>query len=610
MEPDLKNVKNAGSGESNKEEKKKIKASRESGEKVKTITEEDPNSKKMELPPTLMPKFPSEKIRKQHKSPPPKGTLAYEEYDPEEEERIDLIWDMSLEEVCESEEHSQYDDWLGPTSLDDQNSKLERPKLEPEQPEKLERPLARPQPPPPAIPVVKKISKQNTKDKKSGRITDRKIHKKKDAATQDDNKKSPEDKKKVVGTKKGSTEDASSDNLYNGKVPSGRKSKLQKKSTSQQPVQKTTRSHPSVYLQPTLARTDRSLKLPPADQKSVDERPRKATTKIVQPQQPCRGGPGQLQKHPSKVVQQPGAPGATPVASKPNQREQAEGLFKKIYKKKNSRAVSDCTVERMKEILTKSYVLPEYNPNDPIDFSPDLPKKLFDEETWKLRMSNKGAIRNDVFLNNRPFWLARDGTEQVPRVLIQMHRPLKQMHSGNPASIQPKLHRTDPFLDPKEDALERLKIVDKAIGVDPLEKEKEMKRLCANTFHGTLMFEVDQRQYDTEQQKKAEAEGLKLDPKRSKPNVKEKDQKSPFEEPRKVAFNVSDKCTLHVYSRKRRPLTNPGKSERFTEKKYTRGERKIRKKERKPAVPQLVPSTSSSTTTSATSSSCRETNML
>lgn len=71
----------------------------------------------MELPPTLMPKFPSEKIRKQHKSPPPKGTLAYEEYDPEEEERIDLIWDMSLEEVCESEEHSQYDDWLGPTSL-------------------------------------------------------------------------------------------------------------------------------------------------------------------------------------------------------------------------------------------------------------------------------------------------------------------------------------------------------------------------------------------------------------------------------------------------------------------------------------------------------------
>lgn len=118
--------------------------------------------------------------------------------------------------------------------------------------------------------------------------------------------------------------------------------------------QRTPGSHPSAYLQPTRARTERSLKLPPAEPKSVDERPRKPSTQILQPQQPNRGG--QVQKQPSKVVLQPGAPGATPVASTPNQREQAQqqqqqqqkgpmGLFKKIYRKMNFRAASDCTVE-------------------------------------------------------------------------------------------------------------------------------------------------------------------------------------------------------------------------------------------------------------------------
>lgn len=81
---------------------------------MKTIIEEDPNiNKKMELPPTLMPKFPSQKIIKQQKSPdkneppparPVEQTEENEENNADEKEKHEIFWQEGVIEECQGRE--------------------------------------------------------------------------------------------------------------------------------------------------------------------------------------------------------------------------------------------------------------------------------------------------------------------------------------------------------------------------------------------------------------------------------------------------------------------------------------------------------------------------
>uniref|UniRef100_A0A1I7TF48 Tyrosine-protein phosphatase domain-containing protein n=1 Tax=Caenorhabditis tropicalis TaxID=1561998 RepID=A0A1I7TF48_9PELO len=110
------------------------------------------------------------------------------------------------------------------------------------------------------------------------------------------------------------------------------------------------------------------------------------------------------------------------------------------------------------------------------------------------RLMNNQCEPAEIFINKRPFWLTRHPSDVTPKVRIQLHRPLKQMYLGNRASILPKWRRTEAFGDPQRDTWSSLANIDKHIGVgeDP-KKEKELARICANTFHATLMFKADKQ---------------------------------------------------------------------------------------------------------------------
>ncbi|CAB04196.2 ULP_PROTEASE domain-containing protein [Caenorhabditis elegans] len=193
---------------------------------------------------------------------------------------------------------------------------------------------------------------------------------------------------------------------------------------------------------------------------------------------------------------------------------------------------SDGIANPTKAMLSKKYVPPDYGVN-PVDFMPDL-ECYFSKNDITVRDKNK-CSKGEVFVEKLPFWLARlPSDDDIPKAQIQAHRPLKQAFEGNPSLLLPKCPRTLPFCEPDSDTLEKFKQVDKQMGTDV--PEQASKRLCTNTFYGTLMFEKDKSASEEVKKKKEE------------PKLK-----SLGEESVKVNFSFPPKPILFIYSRKNRP---------------------------------------------------------
>ncbi|CAO4360988.1 unnamed protein product [Caenorhabditis nigoni] len=575
-------------GEPAKDGGKVVTASKRSGRKNKTTIEEKEKTKENELPPALLPKFPSHKsLRRRSSGEAIEVTPMYpsDQYINEndenemtrelEREKAENHWEEGLlvidelqlkeEEMEQQQKEMQENAHASPS---DQNSlEANQKKMKQEKVEKCEKP------------VEKKVDKASARDKKSGRSEDRKKNKK-DVASSDE-KKSNEDKNKGVGLrKKASAEDANSDEFRK----SGRKSKRLKKSVFKPPVQKPgqppTQGPTSIYQLPMVAapKNERSLKLNVGEPKSYDDRgkklgayPKKDGQKgpAIPAKSPLPGTPGtEIQKNP----QLPPTPQQLQQQQQLQlmQKKRRVGFLKNVYQKtKFWGRKADCVADPSMDFLSKSYVKPDYDPNNPTDFLPELSaSKILSDEEWAKRNSNIRCSKEEVFINMRPFWLTRTINDTTPKVRIQLHRPLKQMYQGNPSCILPKLSRTETFCDPKKDSIVAMKTIDPLIGVDlnyvpkdakdqKDQKDKELNRVCANTFHATIMFETEKISWDT-RKKKSEYEGKQDTQRRGK---KEKAQKSSFEEGKEqnskpnVTFEFPLEWELQIYNRKHRPQT-------------------------------------------------------
>ncbi|EGT60180.1 hypothetical protein CAEBREN_20407 [Caenorhabditis brenneri] len=164
-------------------------------------------------------------------------------------------------------------------------------------------------------------------------------------------------------------------------------------------------------------------------------------------------------------------------------------FFKNIFDKTKSwMRKSDDVAQPTKEMLFKSFVSPEYDPQDERNFLPDL-SGYQSKEVDIRSISNTKSGRYDVFYNNRPFWVNRTNEDQIPKCKLLSHAGLMAQHSINNTHFLKELPKRK-FYDPKNETLEKLMIIDRAIGVDPLDatKEKELRRVTSNTFFGTCMM--------------------------------------------------------------------------------------------------------------------------
>uniref|UniRef100_A0A1I7TU75 DNA topoisomerase I n=1 Tax=Caenorhabditis tropicalis TaxID=1561998 RepID=A0A1I7TU75_9PELO len=455
---------------------------------------------------------------------------------------------------------------------------------------------------------------------------------------------------KILSGKDGKKADKRKDdkNVSNEPLTSGDGKKNKKKETTKRmPVKSNAPksfggSTPDALSNPIAPpkKPDRSSRGPA--EKSVDEKPKKGPAQAAQIP-PIQKQPGVKKESNDGVSQK------TNTSTKsldPSKRKKNKGFFKKVYKKTMFwKRENDYYIDPSIENLCKSYVPPEYNEKNSKDFkpNPDDYFKHFAEVDCRERVkSNPSSTPKEIFINNRPFWLQSALDEHIPKVQIQLHRPLKQLYSKSPTEIYPKFTRTEPFLDPRTVYIMSLKEIDKSIGVEELKtglvkeasreqkekeftreqrdkaKEKELKRVSANTFYGTMMFEVDKIAWE-EKQKQSEGEAKKQKSARDKLVIKfppeaPKDPKDP-----KVAEDPKSKVyiyKLYTYNRKDRqtPTVKITKnkenveqkefrcgSRKFTEVEYRVGERQ-RPRNEKPKTP-APPSSTSSSGASASSKS-------
>ncbi|EGT54189.1 hypothetical protein CAEBREN_20062 [Caenorhabditis brenneri] len=545
------------------------------------------------LPPILTPKFPSERPLKKRPSreniildnlieAPPmfqsERVIVNEEKDDnslegekgeilEEDVRTvdEMLPDEPIIEQCKEAPENAH------ASPSDQPTFDFAQKVKAEKPEKVEKP-----PEKPSAFGERKPDKPSSRDKNSGRSEDRRKKKTKEAVSSDDKRSTDEKKKNDLPAKKPSAENPNSEDNRRSARRSKRHHKKIKQPVGKQGQQGTPAPQgntPSIYQQPVLSaapKTDQSLKIA-VNERSIegDKPPKKA--KIQQTPKKEDAYFVQMQQTPQKpaVAKSPAPTSATAPQQAPsrsvqlpkdgnNNREKSKfrqtvHKFTKFWSRK-----SDCVANPSPETLSKCYVRAEYGVL-PSDYQPDL--KNMPEDLKKSTPSEKAyppqPSAPTVFVNGRPFWLIRDRTE-IPKVRIQLHRPLKQMYQGNPTSILPQWRRTEPFFDPRTDPLCRMMQIDQVMGVEG-DKTKELNRVCANTFHATIMFETDKLAWD----EKLKKLGL-TKPGEQKKNTqkrmgkKEMCPKSSIEESNKMKkpLKIDAPTKLMNYNRKSRPKLN------------------------------------------------------
>ncbi|PIC40572.1 hypothetical protein B9Z55_011865 [Caenorhabditis nigoni] len=169
-----------------------------------------------------------------------------------------------------------------------------------------------------------------------------------------------------------------------------------------------------------------------------------------------------------------------------------KSFFKSIFDKtKFWMRKSDDVAQPTKEMLFKSYVNPEYDMNNPADFLPD-PRHLFSKIDWELRLRNSRCEPDLVFINNRPFWIHRTNEDVIPKVKLLGFNGLVAQHEQTNGTCYLKELPKRTFYDPKKAPIEKLIAMDKMIGVDPTDpnKEKELQRVTSNTFFGTCHMQA------------------------------------------------------------------------------------------------------------------------
>lgn len=583
MESDSKDGKNTAGGETGKEEMKGVAPIIDS--KRSTRKKENPK-----LPTICTPKFPSERPLKKRPSrenflldnvieAPPMwqsdraavnedkddNSLEAEkgEHFVEDMRTIDeMLPDEPIMEQCkEAPENAHASPSDQPTLDFGPKLKAEKPPEKPEKPEK------------PTVFGERKPDKPSSRDKNSDRSEDRRKKKTKEPVPSDDKRSTDEKKKIELPAKKPSAENPNSEDNRRSARKSKRHQKKIKQKQGQQGTPAAQGNTPSIYQQPVLSaapKTEQSLKMAVnerlVEKAKTQQTPKKEDALLVQPQQ-----------NPQKpVIAKSPAPtsATTPQAASrsvqlPNNKERSKfrqtvNKLTKFWSRK-----SDCVANPSPETLSKCYVRAEYG-IVPSDYQPDF--KSFPEEVKKLlEEMRKSALSEksfhpsssapSLFVNGRPFWLIRDKTE-IPKVRIQLHRPLKQMYQGNPSSILPQWRRTEPFCDPKNDPVSKMTLIDPVIGVGvdgETNKTKELNRVCANTFHATVMFETDKLAWDEKQKKLGPAKpGEQKKNTQKRTGKKEMCPKSSIEESNKIKKTVKIELPnrLNNYNRKLRPKVN------------------------------------------------------
>ncbi|KAF1768959.1 hypothetical protein GCK72_000772 [Caenorhabditis remanei] len=605
-------------------DKKPVNGSRKSGRKAKAPTEE---SNKNNLPAALLPKFPSQKILKKKSSddtievaPMVTPEQIPFTYDDEDKEKAENHWEEPMLVIDELQDNEN--------ELERQMQQLREVEMQEavhvspvDQPSVDSNAKKSSQPEKPAVPVDRKVDKPSGREKKSDRMKN-----KKERSLSSDEKKSAGEKNPnpVMLKKKASAENANSDEVMR---KSARKSKRQKKSAFKPVVQKPgcppSQGPTSIYqVVPACPKTDRSLKLPIAEQKSYDDRGRKARR---DPQPPAPKPPPAKSPLPSNAALTAGAqaqgaqgpPGALGAPGPQGAPRKKIAFMKNVLKKTKFWRRADCVADPSQEMLTKLYVKPDYDTMNPYDFVPDLQECQIYEYDIRKRLVNTCCGRDEVFINKRPFWLNRTATDVIPKVRIQLHRPLKQMYLGNPASVLPKLSRPETKYEPSTVPLEMLVALDPMFGIDlsgKTPKENELNRVCANTFHATIQFEMEKQAWDklTEQGKKEAVRMRKLQEEMDNLEKQKKLGKkiSSCEDLRRVSFKAEGELHLNVYNRKHRYKTVPPSGEvkesgrLFARPLYTKiGSMKSRKRSQSPSRSPLQSSSSTSVPSSASSTS-------
>lgn len=579
MESDSKDVVKTGSDGQLKDDLKGPSKSKRSNRK-----------KKSELPPILLPKFPSQKQLKKKNSDDKMDRKEDDESTPmcPSDKAIEDGDDMIVVEKHEEQEEEQVDDT--------------QDYAPPEQPIVEENPK-KPAPEKPPIASDKKVRtdrsqmKPRVKEGLSGRSQNRKTRKL--AAPTD----KADSKRRSGLNRRPSCEDLFSEDGKDGRKSMKRSIKINtRKRGNQQKAPPEPQNPPNPNPNPADspdAKPDRSLRNA-VPEKSTDEKGKRANTP-----QPVAQTPPSLTPNLPPPIHTPPPPGVFPSLKK-DQKEQGSapksqigmsssnrfdpaakkkkkkrGFLKNVYKKtKFWGRKSDCVADPTTEMLAKSYVPPEYDAKNKRDFLPEVKTWFaqYKEDDMGLRAkTNPCSGEKEIFLNNRPFWLTpQPDDEAPPKVRIQMHRPLKLLFAKNTIELLPKYSRpANSFLDPKITKWKSLKQIDKSIGVEDSDsarmtreakekaKENELKRVTANTFHSTVMFEEEKLRND-EKKKEHDSKDAKKDtdcPKSSLENEPPSAKRVAWKPHESIGNNDEMKKLqpgeyiqkLYLYNRKNRP---------------------------------------------------------
>ncbi|UMM15683.1 hypothetical protein L5515_013024 [Caenorhabditis briggsae] len=604
--------------------------------------------KKNELPPVLMPKFPSQRLVRKKKS---NDKIDQKWTDREDEEGIPQC---PTDKFLEDEEELGAEQW-----------NVDRC----QEPEEEEDNLKQPVPEKPSLVLEKPIRPEKSQANQKGKEN-------RSARSEHRKRGTESDRNKKVDTKRRISKRSSAENIFSEEGGGGGRQSLRKsRKVTTKKVQIKTNNNNVVksIQQPTPSQDPPNISSSPDNkpdrlinncggpEKSTDEKVRKPpvppTPPVVPPTPPTTGTPI-AQTPPLQVSitmkRDQGSAGMKPKTASSAQTSQRfdtqkkkrkNGFLKSVYRKtKFWGRKSDCVADPTIEMLAKSYVPPEYDKRNELDFRPDI-KKWFSSypvNDYVTRVkTNLATSKDDIFVNNRPFWLTRQpGDESIPKVRIQLHKPLKQMYLKCPTEILPKQNRQIPFNDPKTQNWKLLKMVDKSIGIEDDDtarvpekdqaakdkaKENELKRVTANTFHATMMFEVEKLIWDEQQKKKdpdPKRRQLKKDvePKSSLEDEPPSGKRVTWSFPQKPAvekvqkllkkpdISIVPECVyeyqLQTYNRKLRPHPDKFKNRDFATFDYIVGISKIPRKAT--AIPASSSSATSVSSKSVTKSSSTE----